>query len=73
MIDWTLCEWITGNDKRDDDSEMHHFDVLQSFFDSGDEDADDDVAEADHSAIDTDRLALSLIFSLEPQSRPVQT
>jgi len=52
---------------------MHHLDVLQSFFDSGDEDADDDVAEADHSAIDTDRLALSLIFSLEPQSRPVQT
>ena len=45
LVDWT--EWITGNDNReyeDGDSKTHHLDV-----NTGDEDADDDVADADHS------------------------
>ena len=50
VIDWTLCEWITGNDKceyEDGESKTHHLDVVQRFFNTGDEDADDDVADAD--------------------------
>ena len=42
----------TGNDKReqkDGDSKTHHFDDVQVFFNTGDDDADDDVADADDS------------------------
>ena len=31
----------------DGDSKTHHLDDVQSFFDTGDEDADNDVAEAE--------------------------
>ena len=60
-IDWKLCEWITRNDKReqkDGDSKTHHLDDVQSFFNTGDEDDDDDVADAQPAAL---RLIRSLI------------
>jgi len=47
--DWTMCTWITRNCKwtqKDGDSKTHHLDDVQSFFESSDEDANDDVADA---------------------------
>ena len=45
-----LWEWLTRKDKweyEDDVSKSHHLGDIQSFFNTGDEDADHDVAEAD--------------------------
>jgi len=50
-IDWTMYTWITRNYKQaqeEYDSKTHHLDDVQSFVKSGDEDADDDVADASY-------------------------
>ena len=52
VIERMVREWITRNDKREKeegDSETLHLDDVQSFFNTGDEDADDNVADADIS------------------------
>jgi len=62
-IDRTLCGWFTGNDNWDYDSKTHHLDDVQSFFDTGDEDADDDVTDADDATAVNCGSAISLILT----------
>ena len=63
-IDWTLYEWITGKQNREyeeRDSKTHHLDVVQRLYNTGDEDADDDVADADDTTAAL-RFSRSLIY-----------
>ena len=67
-MDSTLCERITGKhncEYEDGDSKTHHVDVVQRFFNTSDEDADDDVADADDTTA-ASRFSRSLIWTDKP-------